>query len=64
MPSCICLGSTYILCTSMSREAALLRRSFPEYFARITSVLQDVPHELILLIKTNDLVRLMKLGGF
>lgn len=33
-------------------EATLLRRSFPEYFARITNVLQEVPHELILLIKT------------
>ncbi|CDJ33228.1 uncharacterized protein EMH_0052680 [Eimeria mitis] len=42
---------------SEDREAELLRRSFPEYFTRITSVLQDIPHELILLIKTNDLLR-------
>ncbi|OEH79274.1 hypothetical protein cyc_04319 [Cyclospora cayetanensis] len=42
---------------SEEREAELLRRSFSAYFSRITNVLQEVPHELILLIKTNDLLR-------
>lgn len=38
------------------REDRLLRESFPEYFTRITEVLQSVPREFILLLKTNDLV--------
>ncbi|PFH32794.1 hypothetical protein BESB_014060 [Besnoitia besnoiti] len=45
-------------------EDAMLRASFPEYFTRITEVLQLVPREFVLLIKTNDLLRAIqtKLG--
>lgn len=43
----------------LCREAVALRKAFPEYFARITNVLQEVPRELVLLIKTNDLVSLL-----
>ncbi|CBZ52484.1 conserved hypothetical protein [Neospora caninum Liverpool] len=45
-------------------EDQQLRASFPEYFTRITEVLQSVPREFVLLIKTNDLLRAIqqKLG--
>ncbi|KAL8439435.1 hypothetical protein Efla_004599 [Eimeria flavescens] len=39
------------------KEARELRDAFPDYFVRITRVLQDVPRELLLLLKTNDLLR-------
>ncbi|PHJ15807.1 abc1 family protein, partial [Cystoisospora suis] len=40
-----------------AEEDRLLRESFPEYFTRITEVLQSIPREFILLLKTNDLLR-------
>ncbi|RQX73353.1 ABC1 family protein [Toxoplasma gondii CAST] len=45
-------------------EDKQLRDSFPEFFARITEVLQSVPREFVLVIKTNDLLRAIqkKLG--
>ncbi|KAL8273945.1 hypothetical protein Esti_002124 [Eimeria stiedai] len=51
------INSGLQLSRKSSEEALLLRNAFPGYFSRITNVLQSVPKELILLIKTNDLLR-------
>eukprot|EP00921_Rhytidocystis_pertsovi_P009407 GHVQ01015137.1.p1 GENE.GHVQ01015137.1~~GHVQ01015137.1.p1 ORF type:complete len:352 (+),score=23.54 GHVQ01015137.1:950-2005(+) len=38
-------------------EVELLKSRVPEYFAEITQVLQHIPKQFVLILKTNDLVR-------